>query len=110
MTVKITRCSVRRGADRDRGIVRRESDGVGEDYRAPAPRALVAGEVPISGSISTLEFDAVGRQPVLGAWRRPGWLFDVDRAEFSFIAPASMVARSRMLLVSASSALVDLVT
>ena len=28
----------------------------------------------------------------------------------SFMAPASMVARSRMLLVSASSALVDLVT
>ena len=98
-------------ADRDGGIVRRESDGVGEqiiEHLHHAP--LVADEVADIGIDVDLELDAVGRQPVLDAFGGGlDGLAILTGPSSSFMAPASMVARSRMLLVIASSALVDLV-
>ena len=73
-------------------------------------RRSSATKLPMSPAARDVERNAVLDQPVLHALGG-GFhgLADVDQARLSFIAPASMVARSRMLLMMASSALVETV-
>ena len=57
------------GADGDGGVVRREADGVGEQIIEHLHHAaFVADEVADIGIDVDLEFDAVGREPVLNAF------------------------------------------
>ena len=72
-------------------------------------RRSSAVKLPMPGG-RDVELDVVLDQPVLHAFgRRLHAGADVDMAEIQVMAPASMVARSRMLLMRASSALVEVV-
>ena len=82
--MKTTLCSVRLALDGDGGVVRRESDGVGQQIIQHLHHAaFVADEAADIGIDVDLELDAVGGEPVLDAFGGGlDGLADIDRAEF----------------------------